>query len=209
MSDWIEADHWRIRRRLRKRNTGQSQVQTTSALADEAVVRAVGAGDQEALRTLNQRYGHAIAALAERILSDKTDAEETAADVLWQVWRQAVTFDRTRGSVGAWLMMLARSRAIDRLRARNARSAADADPSERTLTSDPTLELHTAEKRRMVAVALAKLQESERTVLELAYFSDLSQTAIAEKTGLPLGTVKSRIRSALIKLRESLKGIGE
>jgi len=184
-------------------------VQTTSALSDEAVVRAVGAGDQEALRTLNQRYGHAIAALAERILSDKADAEETAADVLWQVWRQAVTFDRTRGSVGAWLMMLARSRAIDRLRARNARSAADADPSERKLTSDPTLELHSAEKRRMVAVALAKLQESERTVLELAYFSDLSQTAIAEKTGLPLGTVKSRIRSALIKLRESLKGIGE
>jgi RNA polymerase sigma-70 factor, ECF subfamily len=186
-------------------------VQKTSAndLSDEAVVRAIGGGDQEALRTLNRRYGHALAGVAERILSDKADAEEIAADVLWQVWRQAVTFNRARGSVGAWLMMLVRSRAIDRLRARNARPAVNVDPSERKVTPYATLEIDIAEKRRMVGTALAKLQESERTVLELAYFSDLSQTAIAEKTGLPLGTVKSRMRSALIKLRESLKSVGE
>ncbi|MGH7840213.1 MAG: sigma factor, partial [Candidatus Binataceae bacterium] len=82
--------------------------------SDAALVQAIAAGDQEALRSLNQRYGNALAAVADRILIDKADAEETAADVLWQVWRQAVVFDPMRGSVGAWLMTLVRSRAIDR-----------------------------------------------------------------------------------------------
>jgi RNA polymerase sigma-70 factor (ECF subfamily) len=185
-------------------------VQKTAANepSDEEVVRAIARGEQEALRELNQRYGHALAAIAERILSDKSDSEEVAADALWQVWRQAVSFDRERGSVSAWLIMLVRSRAIDRLRARRTRESVRDQPGLPVDQPDPTLEIHSARKRRVISAALGTLHENERTLLELAYFSDLSQSAIAEKTGLPLGTVKSRIRSALIKLREELKNVG-
>jgi RNA polymerase sigma-70 factor (ECF subfamily) len=186
-------------------------VQKTSAIppSDEAVLRAIAAGDQESLRTLNQRYGHALAAVAERVLGDRADAEEVAADVLWQAWRQAGGFDRGRGSVGAWLMMLVRSRAIDRLRARASRSRVHDDPADSTDIPDATHDINSAQRQRVVQAAIATLQDSERAVLELAYYSDLSQSAIAERTGLPLGTVKSRIRSALIKLREGLGGLGD
>jgi RNA polymerase sigma-70 factor (ECF subfamily) len=186
-------------------------VQKTSAKipSDEAVVRAIAGGDQESLRLLNQRYGNALAAVAERVLGDRADAEEVAADVLWQAWRQAVVFDRGRGSVGAWLMMLVRSRAIDRLRARAARAVVREDPTASAETLDATHDLNDAQRRSVVRAALGALQDSERAVLELAYYSDLSQSAIAQRTGLPLGTVKSRIRSALIKLREGLKGLGD
>jgi RNA polymerase sigma-70 factor (ECF subfamily) len=162
------------------------------------------------LRLLNYRYGNALAAVAERILNDKADAEEIAADVLWQVWRQAVVFDPARGSVGAWLMTLVRSRAIDRLRARNARlrpAGVAEDPAEDVARADDeTVAIDARQRRAIVKRALDKLDGRERTVLELAYYSDLSQSAIAERTGLPLGTVKSRIRAALLKLREDLKG---
>jgi RNA polymerase sigma-70 factor (ECF subfamily) len=183
----------------------------SAELTDEAVVRAVAAGDREALHILNQRYGNALAVVAERILGDRADAEEIAADVLWQVWRQAETYNRARGSVGAWLMTVVRSRAIDRLRSRNARASAHeraGDEAGAHGAADPVADLHSAELRRAVAAAMAKLHENERAVLELAYFSDLSQSIIAERTGLPLGTVKSRIRSALLKLREGLQQFG-
>jgi RNA polymerase sigma-70 factor, ECF subfamily len=186
-------------------------VQKTSAIppTDEAVVRAIAGGDQESLRVLNQRYGHALAAVAERVLGDRADAEEVAADVLWQAWRQAGAFDRSRGSVAAWLMVLVRSRAIDRLRARTVRSIAREDLVEPADTPDASVEIHTDQRRQVVQTAIATLEDNERSLLEMAYFSDLTQSAIAERTGLPLGTVKSRIRSAMIKLREGLKSLGD
>jgi len=165
----------------------------------------MAAGDQDSLRTLSRRYGHALSAVADRILRDKADAEEVAADVMWQLWRDASRFDRSRGSVGAWIMMQVRSRAIDRLRARNSRLPRDADPAETALSDDPSDRIHSAERRRKVQGALAKLNESERDLLRLAYFSDLSQSEIAGRTGLPLGTVKTRMRSGLIRLRDALK----
>ncbi len=163
-------------------------------------------GDQDALATLNLRYGRALSAVADRILRDKADAEEVAADVLWQLWREASRFDRNRGSVGAWIMMTARSRAIDRLRARKAREHRGGDPVEPARADDPSNEIHSAERRRKVEVALATLNDGERDLLRLAYFSDLSQSEIAERTSLPLGTVKSRMRSGLIRLRDALQG---
>ncbi len=162
-------------------------------------------GDEHALQTLNRRYGHALDVVAERILRDKADAEEVAADVLWQLWRDASRFDRGRGSVGAWIMMMARSRAIDRLRARNSRLHRDTDPPEPALYDDPSNKIHSAERRAKVKEALTTLNESERDLLHLAYFSDLSQSEIAGQTGLPLGTVKSRMRSGLIRLRDALR----
>jgi RNA polymerase sigma-70 factor (ECF subfamily) len=173
----------------------------------------MASGKQDALRIITQRYGYAVTAVAERILIDKGDAEEVAADVLWQAWRDASRFDRSRGSVGTWLMMLARSRAIDRLRARKAREQPDdADPADIADAAgavevlEPSFEFHTAERRREVKVALEALKNGERELLDLAYFSDLTQSEIAERTGLALGTVKSRMRSGLARLRDALRG---
>jgi len=175
-------------------------------ISDEALVSAMVAGDQDALATLNQRYGRALSAVADRILRDKADAEEVAADVLWQLWREATRFDRSRGSVGAWIMMTVRSRAIDKLRARKAREARTDDAMEPNVADDPSNEIHSVQQRRKVEVALASLNDGERELLRLAYFSDLSQSEIAERTSIPLGTVKSRMRSGLIRLRDALRG---
>lgn len=174
--------------------------------SDEALVSALAAGDEDALRTLNRRYGHALSAVADRILRDKADADEVAADVLWQLWRDASRFDRNRGSVSAWIMMLVRSRAIDRLRARTSRLPREAVPAEPAQADDPSGPIHSAERRRKVQDALSSLDQSERDLLRLAYFSDLSQSEIAGRTGLPLGTVKSKMRGGLIKLRDALRG---
>ena len=103
-------------------------------------------------------------------------------------------------------MMLARSRAIDRLRARRARDRSDEDPAMLGHEDDPSQAVFSAERKRHVSRILAQLKDGEREVLELAYFSDLSQAEIAERTGLPLGTVKTRMRTGLIKLRDSLAG---
>jgi RNA polymerase sigma-70 factor, ECF subfamily len=177
-----------------------------SRISDEALVSAMAAGDQDALATLNQRYGRALCAVADRILRDKADAEEVAADVLWQLWREAARFDRSRGSVGAWIMMTVRSRAIDRIRARKAREPRGDNPVEQAVAGDPSNEIHSAQQRHKVEVALATLNDGERELLRLAYFSDLSQSEIAERTSIPLGTVKSRMRSGLIRLRDALRG---
>jgi len=119
-------------------------------ISDEALVSAMAGGDQDSLATLNQRYGRALGAVADRILHDKADAEEVAADVLWQLWREASRFDRSRGSVGAWIMMTVRSRAIDRLRARKAREPRGDNAAEVNVTDDPSNEIHSSDRRRKV-----------------------------------------------------------
>src|SRR5277367_4312485 len=112
-------------------------------ISDEALVSAMAAGDQDALATLNQRYGRALCAVADRILRDKADADEVAADVLWQLWREASRFDRSRGSVGAWIMMTVRSRAIDRVRAVKARARHGGDSVEPvSAADDPATEIY-------------------------------------------------------------------
>lgn len=182
----------------------------SKGLPDETLVSAMAVGDQAALKALNERYGNAVLMVARRILGDMADAEEVAADVLWQAWVNSSRFDRARGSVGAWLMMIARSRSIDRLRSRQARDpmrAAGVEADSQPGTPDPAIDLYGAQCRKIVGDAIRNLQENERAVLELAYFSDLSQSEIAVKIGMPLGTVKTRMRSALAKLRETLKGL--
>ena len=172
--------------------------------ADRDLVAAMAAGDAEALRTLNARYARALASLARRFVSDEADAEEVVADVLWQAWREAKNFDAARGSVSVWLVTLARSRAIDRLRALRVRKAPVGEQPASEPGPDPATRLEQAHRARIVRAALAELDANERTALELAYFSDLSQSEVAAKLGIPLGTVKTRMRSAMIKLREAL-----
>jgi len=149
-----------------------------------------------------------------RILSNRAEAEEILEDVFFQVWRDAGRYDRSRGTVGAWLFAIARSRSIDRIRTRQRKdskttSIDDAAPAgniadERT---DPEGDTVKSEYRTIVASAMNELPAKQREVLELAYFSGLSQTEIAEMTGEPLGTVKTRTRSAMTTLREKLGAV--
>ncbi len=163
-------------------------------------------GDGDALRTLNARYGRMLAALARRIVGSDSDAEEVAADVLWQAWHSAGAFDPSRGSVSVWLVTLGRSRAIDRLRSLKAREARPEMNDPPSTAEDPGREIDVAKRAARVRAAMSALEANEKTALEMAYYSDLSQSEIADKLGIPLGTVKTRIRSAMIKLRKALAG---
>ena len=174
-------------------------------LSDRELVAAMATGDADALRALSARYARMLGALAYRFVKDESDAEEIAADALWQAWREAPQFDPSRSSVSAWLVMMGRSRAIDRFRAARSRRPPENPQPEPAPVADALTELEATERARIVKIAVGELEPRERELLELAYFSDLTQTEIAEKAGLPLGTVKTRMRTALIKLRDSLR----
>lgn len=165
-------------------------------------------GDQNALATLYDRTSSHVYGLALKILGDQSAAEEVTLDVYTQVWRQAHTYDEHRGSPGGWLMTIARTRAIDRFRAgvlergrQVPLEAADFLPHE---GNDPEEETIGQERQRFVQQALAMLPAEQRQAIALAYFWGLSQSEIAAKLTLPLGTVKTRIRSGMLKLRELL-----
>ncbi len=178
---------------------------TDNQTPDRELVAAMANGDADALRALSARYARMLGALAYRFVKDQSDAEEIAADTLWQAWREATAFDPARSSVSAWLVMLGRSRAIDRFRALRARKLPSSPQPEPAPMADALSNLEAAERARMVQKAVGELEARERELLELAYFSDLTQTEIAAKVGIPLGTVKTRMRTALIKLRDALR----
>ncbi|MBK9307819.1 MAG: sigma-70 family RNA polymerase sigma factor [Nitrospira sp.] len=165
-------------------------------------------GDQAALATLYDRTSAQVFGLVVKILTNREAAEEVTLDVYTQVWRQAHTYDRTRGTPGAWLMMLARTRAIDRFRAGAAEHGRiESLDAAHVFASDdetPEQDVEGQERRRYVRHALAKLAEDQRQAIALAYFYGLSQSEIADKLQLPLGTVKTRMRLGMIKLREAL-----
>lgn len=166
----------------------------------------MAAGDAHALQTLSSHYARMLTAVALRFSSEEADAEEVVADVLWQAWSDAKSYDPGRGSVTAWLVTLARSRAIDRLRAKKARQARPGQEMPDQSVIDPAAALDAAQQAQIVRSAVSALDAGERAALELAYFSDLSQSQIAQHLDIPLGTVKTRIRSAMIKLRQALSG---
>jgi len=147
-----------------------------------------------------------LTALAMRFLRNESDAEEVASDVLWQVWREARLFDSNRGSVATWLITLTRSRSIDRVRLIRARVSSPERQGDPEPVPDPASEVDQAERARIVRSVLMEIDPQERTALELAYFSELSHSQIADKLGIPVGTAKTRIRSAMIKLRKALSG---
>jgi len=165
-------------------------------------------GDQSALATFYDRTSPQVFGLVVKILNNREAAEEVTLDVYTQVWRQAHTYDRTRGAPGAWLMMVARTRAIDRFRAGAVEHGRveSLDAVEFFASDDETPEqdVEGQERRRYVQQALALLGEEQRQAIALAYFYGLSQSEIAEKLNVPLGTVKTRIRLGMIKLREAL-----
>lgn len=182
---------------------------------DLLLVRAMAAGNERALGVLYDRWQPLLHSLIVHVVGDARDAEEVLEDAMWQAWRQAGTYDESRGGVRTWLATIARSRALDRVRVRKAARqdvSIDDAPAAADLVADsasPAEAAEAAELRVRVARALATLPPDQRETVEMAYFRGLSQTEIAEATGQPLGTVKTRARLALQKLRTALAGLRE
>jgi len=186
-------------------------VPAVGAELDHALIRRMQEGDERALGEFYDRWFPVVNGLITRMLKSATDVEDVVEETFWQAWRQAQRFDGSRGSVQTWLLTIARSRTLDRLRAtRRLReeSIDDGDGSNAdsfvSSSSDPSLDVEHAERKRLVLAALADLPGEQRQALELGYFGGLSQSEIAERTGQPLGTIKTRMRLAMLKLRERL-----
>jgi RNA polymerase sigma-70 factor, ECF subfamily len=188
---------------------------------DADLVRRMQSGDERALGEFYDRWFPVVNCLVTRIVKSADDVEDVVEETFWQAWRQANRFAADRGSVQTWLMTIARSRSLDRLRAIKRRRQDSLEPSaveEAANTSvdsivaspaDPSLEVEHQERKTMVLAALAALPSEQREALELGYFGGLSQSEIAERTGQPLGTIKTRMRLAMLKLRDRLSVLRE
>lgn len=179
---------------------------------DTLLVEAMADGDRTALARLYDRHAPMLLALATRVLGAADEAEDLVHDVLLEAWHRALDFDPRRGSVRTWLALRTRSRALDRLRMRGRRGAVEApddEAGERPVVpashdGEPSL---TSDRHR-VRVALSNLPPPQRFVLEQAYFEGLSAAEIAERSGVPLGTIKSRTAAGLARLRELFRAAG-
>jgi RNA polymerase sigma-70 factor (ECF subfamily) len=174
------------------------------------IVGQVAEGNESALARLYDGTSPMVYGLAMRVVRDPSAAEDIMIEVYLQVWRKAASYDPARGEVLPWLATMARSRAVDYLRARKARRPEIEDNIReiaelRDSRPNPELECMTAGNSRLVQSAMGKLSPEQREVIELAYFSELSHSEIAQQTGLPLGTVKTRIRLGMMDLRKSLQ----
>lgn len=173
------------------------------------VVARMAGGEQAALAELYDGTNSLLYGTALRYLGDPADAEEAVLDAYLQAWRTAARFDASRASVVTWLLMLVRSRSLDRLRARVARERVETAGLEGVEELRPARDLGSdkgaAERRRVMEDALAALPTAQREVLRLALFSGLSQSEVAVQLTTPLGTVKTRMRQGLIRVRDHLK----
>jgi RNA polymerase sigma-70 factor, ECF subfamily len=185
---------------------------TDLARRDRELIREVARGSGDAVGELYDRHGATVYGLALRVLGQPDLAEEVVQDVFAQVWREAGRYDDTRSTVAGWMVMLTRTRAIDRLRARRARpdvsSAVDIEQQrhEPLPASTPSPESVTisTQEAGVVRGALATLPDQLRSLIELAYYEGLTHSEIADRTGIPLGTVKTRLRNAMGTLRSAL-----
>jgi RNA polymerase sigma-70 factor (ECF subfamily) len=170
------------------------------------LIRAMAAGDRDAFAQFYDRYAPLVLPFVLRIVRDRSDAADVLQDVFWETWRGAAAYDPSRGTPEAWIITRARTRAIDRVRAVQRRGETFVAPIDEATAGAPAPPggdaAVRAEHRQLVAGALAQLSEAQREVIELAYYSGLTQTEIAERLAQPLGTVKTRIRLALARLRE-------
>jgi RNA polymerase sigma-70 factor (ECF subfamily) len=176
---------------------------------DVALIRRMVEADETALGALYDRWVRSLYSLVLHLLRDPDEAEDVVEETFWQAWRKADSYEPSRGAVSTWLLTIGRRKALDRLRARK-RSREDLVDNERTFddlpsqSPDPSVDAEGSELKENVKAALRALPAEQREVLELGYFSGMSQTEIAEATGQPLGTVKTRMRLALQKLKEPL-----
>jgi RNA polymerase sigma-70 factor (ECF subfamily) len=194
---------WLLAALARMRPAAESQAEDVESL------RRITSGDQGAAAGLYDRHARALYSLILRIVGEEAEAEDVLQEVFVQAFRQAGRYDASRGAVAAWLLMMARSRAIDRVRARRARfegrtgevlvlnDLPDSQPDVASAMLDQ-------EQTRLLRAALGDLPLLQRMAIELAYYEGLTHSEIAERLEQPLGTVKTRIRLGLLKLRDVL-----
>ncbi len=169
---------------------------------DVELVRGIAAGDRPSLARLYDRYASLMLALGLRIVRDRREAEDLLHDVFLEVWRSAKDYDPTRGRVRTWLVIRMRSRALDVAKsARVSRRSGDPEVIDRMVADT---DVGGAPDRQRVRAALGELTTDQRQVLELGYFEGLSCSQIAERIGIPIGTVKSRLAAGLTRLRHTL-----
>jgi RNA polymerase sigma-70 factor (ECF subfamily) len=175
-----------------------------SATADAVeLIGRMARGDRSGLEGLYDRYGQLLFNLVVRVVRNRSDAEEVLQEVFLQAWRSAARYDPSRGSPEAWLIMMARTRAIDAIRAGRRVSDPPALALPMDVAESMTDVAGAVEARALVTTALGELTAVQREVLELAFYDGLSQSEIAARTGTPLGTVKTRTRMALDRLRQT------
>ncbi|MFN8651473.1 MAG: sigma-70 family RNA polymerase sigma factor [Gemmatimonadales bacterium] len=181
---------------------------------DADLVLRMAQGDEEALGLLYDRFGQVLYAVAYRVVGQPADAEEVVMEAFAQAWREAPRFDAGRGSVAAWLTMMTRSRALDLVRSQSRReritdAAAREEPATAPAMStgfpSPGKAVLDDERKRAVTAALGALSPPQREAIELAYYEGLSQSEIAERLQEPLGTIKTRMRLGMQKLRDALR----
>ncbi len=180
-----------------------SNSETATGSEDTALLSRVGQGDENAMETVFRRYSGPVYSVALRVLHDTGQAEDVMQEIFLQLWRKPAAFIQGRGSLGAWLVVVTRNRAIDLLRRRK-----QTDSVDDVVLASPINVADDAERNAMmekVRAVLVNLPQEQRKSLELAYFEGLSHTEIATRTGDPLGTVKTRIRLALITLRKAFR----
>jgi RNA polymerase sigma-70 factor, ECF subfamily len=180
-----------------------SNSETATGSEDTALLSRVGQGDENAMETVFRRYSGPVYSVALRVLHDTGQAEDVMQEIFLQLWRKPAAFIQGRGSLGAWLVVVTRNRAIDLLRRRK-----QTDSVDDVVLASPINVADDAERNAMmekVRAVLVNLPQEQRKSLELAYFEGLSHTEIATRTGDPLGTVKTRIRQALITLRKAFQ----
>jgi RNA polymerase sigma-70 factor, ECF subfamily len=174
------------------------------------LIRRMAEGDRDAFKQFYDGYARQVYPLILRIVRDPADAADVLQEVFWEAWQSAASYDPGRGSPEAWIFTKARTRAIDRVRAIRRRGETFVAPVDEALAAaapDPGGDAaERAGDRDLVLGALGRLPENQREVLALAYYGGLTQTEIAQRLKEPLGTVKTRIRLGLIRLREVLEG---
>jgi RNA polymerase sigma-70 factor (ECF subfamily) len=188
---------------------GRAALRMVEPAPERRILERMAAGEGDALRELYDIHARAVYSLAVRILRSQSDAEDIVQEVFVQAWRNATRYDASRGTVAGWLLMQAKSRSIDRLRARRARPEHTDDsqrPEPADATAGPDVQIVRGEQAERVREALEQLPRLQRTAVELAYYEGLTHAEIAEQLEQPLGTVKTRIRQGLMKLRQALGG---
>jgi RNA polymerase sigma-70 factor, ECF subfamily len=180
-----------------------SYAEAKARAADLALVAAIRSGDENAMGLLYDRYSSVVYPVALRILRDTGAAEDVLQEVFMQLWRNPGLFDSSRGNLGPWLAVIARNRAIDALRKRRPED----DIADVIVSVQPDLAAEAERSRAMEKVRgmLGTMPASQRSALEMAYFEGLTHSEIAAKTGEPLGTVKTRIRTGLLALRNAFQ----
>ena len=179
-----------------------SSLDPESATADARLIGAVIAGDQKAMAAIYDRYSSLVYSVALRVLGDTAAAEDIMQTVFLQLWRNPSTFDSRRGSLPAWLAVIARHRSIDMLRKR--RPENDVEEVSVACSFDLASENERCRVLEKVREILAAMPQAQRADLEMAFFEGLSHSEIAARTGEPLGTIKTRIRTGLLLLRQEL-----